>query len=142
MRLSNLLQCCTFFPWSLLVRFLLSFIICILFRVFPAPGVALLPFLYSLLPSSFPSVHALLLLSSLSLSCIVTCVCVCKRVFSEKMLSDTEMLSGRLSQIQILLTSHSIQTHHVYSIYTSSFYKRYLLITLANYHSIFKISSC
>jgi ribosomal protein L11 len=43
-------------------------------------------------------------------------VCVCKRVFSEKMLSDTEILSGRLSQIQILLTSHSIQTHHIYSI--------------------------
>jgi hypothetical protein len=69
MMLSNLLQCCTLLLWSLVV--LLSFSICLLFRVicilfwvFSVSGVALLPFLYSLLPSSFPSVLLFLLLSS------------------------------------------------------------------------------
>jgi hypothetical protein len=37
------------------------------------------------------------------------CVCVCKRVFSEKMLSDSEILFWSIIAIQILLTSHSIQ---------------------------------
>jgi hypothetical protein len=56
---------------SLLVRFLFS-VICTLLWVAHAPGVTLLPFLYSLLQSSFPSVHVLTLLSSLSCTYIET----------------------------------------------------------------------
>jgi hypothetical protein len=69
-------------------------------------------------------------------------VCVCERVFSEKMLGDTEILFLSLLQIQIQLTSHSIQIHHVYlKIYILRRFIKYIFLSVAarviitiNYH--------
>jgi hypothetical protein len=75
MRLSNLPQRCTLLLWlfSVFISFLIRilFVFSVLFRVFSVPGLVLLPFLYSLLPSSFASAFLLLLLSPISpvLSC-------------------------------------------------------------------------
>ncbi len=72
MRLSNLPQRCTLLLWlfSVFISFLIRilFVFSVLFRVFSVPGLVLLPFLYSLLPSSFASAFLLLLLSPLTRS--------------------------------------------------------------------------
>jgi hypothetical protein len=70
MMLSNLPQRCTLLLWlfSVFISFLIRilFVFSVLFRVFPVPGLVLLPIFYSLLPSSFASALLLLPLSPIS----------------------------------------------------------------------------
>jgi hypothetical protein len=66
--------------------------------------------------------------------------------FSEKMLCDTEIIFWSLSRFQIQLTSHSfLNPSCILIIYTSSLYKRHLLIctcvVITSYHVFLTSSS-